>query len=54
MKKPKLVQIFGKVRIAAALGKLVLTGQSKTIEKIENGLAIAEAIKELVKPAPKK
>jgi hypothetical protein len=54
MKTPKLSSIFGKIRIAAALGKLVFTGQSKTMEKVENGVAIAEAIKEMFKPAPKK
>lgn len=53
MKKPKLSNIFGKVKIAAALSKLVFTGQSKTIEKVEKGVEIAEAIKDLIKPAPK-
>jgi hypothetical protein len=52
-KKPKLSGIFSKIKIAAALSKLVLTGNSKTIEKVEKGVEIAEAIKDLLKPASK-
>lgn len=51
--KPKITDVLSKAKIALALSKLVFTGQSKTIEKAEKGVEIAEAVKELLKPSKK-
>lgn len=52
--KPKIKDILSKTKIALALGKLVFTGQSKTIEKVEKGVEIVEAVKDLLKSSKSK
>ena len=46
------MDIFTKIRIAAALAKIALGGKaSKTLEKIEGGIEIAEQVRKIL---PKK
>lgn len=48
--KIKVKDIFQKVRIATALGRVVFGGKvGKILDKTDQGIEIAEAVKELVK-----